>query len=89
MPLLGSPTSIALPLTVALFALRLTAAPATAPASPALVPAPGLHDGTRFEPQLTFPHDRLAGLQALVDDDVLVHALAGRDGPLLDGGIRS
>src|SRR5262245_46962639 len=71
-----------------------TVAAAATPAAPAATTAAcrrvqiRAHARAGLEPQLSFGHDRLAGLQPLVDHDVVVHALRGRDRPLFDGRIR-
>src|SRR5262245_18281780 len=74
--------------TAALVAAALAAA-AAAPASAAL--AAGvvtcLHARALFEAKLAFGHDRLAGREALRDDDDLAHALRDDDRPLFDRAV--
>ena len=64
-----------------------TASAATSAAARAVKPAraaAGLHLRAGLEPQLAFGDDGLAGLQALLDDDVVADALADGDRLLID-----
>src|SRR6185295_14241780 len=66
------------------FALLSSASPAAAPTSgagavKAAAAVTGLNLRARLEPELAFGDDHLAGLESLLDDDVLADALTDGD----------